>query len=122
MINATATMANLTTVLPGLNSEFGDPMDTSTTPMMDITTATKKYYYFGGSVNNSSGSSSLTYSATSSFPCSINIGLSAGEVSSYVIGYYSEQSSAWVLTGGKSGKPMTVTAGTPAQGCVIIPS
>lgn len=119
MINASATLANLTTVMPGLNNKFGDPTDASTTPMMDIATLTKKYYYFGGSVNNTSTASTLTYTATASFPCTIQAALSGGEVSSYVIGYYSELNSAWVLIGGKNGKKMAVTSGTPAQGCVI---
>lgn len=119
MINATATVANLTSIMPGLHKEFGDPMDTTATPVMDTTTSTKKYYYFGGNVNNRTSASSLAYASTASFPCSINIALSPNEVSSYVLGYYSEESSMWVLIGGKKGKPMTITAGTPAQGCVI---
>lgn len=122
MINSAATLANLTSVMPGLNSKFGDPTDTSTTPIMDIATSTKKYYYFGGNVNNRATASSLSYTATSSFPCTINIPLSPGEVSSYVVGYYNETNNMWVLNGGKSGKQMAVTAGTPAQGCVINPS
>ncbi|MDT4853801.1 hypothetical protein FQZ97_880790 [compost metagenome] len=119
MINAAATLANLTSVMPGLGSDFGDPMDATTTPIMDTSLAPKKYYYFGGSVNNRTTASSLTYGTTSSFPCSINTALSPNEVSSYVVGYYSEQASAWVLFGGKNGKPMTINGGTPAQGCVI---
>ena len=119
MINASATIANLTSVLPRLHSEFGDPMDATTTPIMDTAASAKKYYYFGGGVNNRTSASSLTYASTASFPCSINTALSPGEVSSYVLGYYSEMNNTWVLTGGKKGKPMTITAGTPAQGCVI---
>ncbi len=119
MINAAATITNLTSVTPDLSNEFGDPIDTSTTPIMDISTSTKKYYYFGGNVNNRASASSLGYTATSSFPCTITIALNPGEVSTYVIGYYSEQDAKWVLSGGKNGKQMTVTAGTPAQGCVI---
>lgn len=119
MVNAAATIANLISVMPGLNEEFGDPLDTTTTPMMDALASAKKYYYFGGGVNNRTSASSLAYGATSSFPCSINSALSPDEVSSYVLGYYSEVNSTWVLAGGKKGKPMTITAGTPAQGCII---
>lgn len=119
MMDATATLANLTSVLPGLHNKFGDPLDTTTTPIMDAASSAKKYYYFGGNVNNRTSASSLAYASTASFPCSINTALSPGEVSSYVLGYYSEVNNTWTLTGGKKGKPMTVTAGTPAQGCII---
>lgn len=119
MVNAAATIANLISVMPGLNEEFGDPLDTTTIPIMDTTTSARKYYYFGGGVNNRTSASSLAYGSTASFPCSISTSLSPDEVSSYVLGYYSEESNAWVLKGGRKGKPMTVTAGTPAQGCII---
>jgi prepilin-type N-terminal cleavage/methylation domain-containing protein len=120
MLNSTATIADIQGVLPGLNNAANDPLNTTTTPLMDISTSTKKYYYFGGTVNNNgSGGSSLSYAATASFPCSVNVALNAGEVGSYVIGYFSEENNAWVLNGGKNGKKMTITAGTPAQGCVI---
>lgn len=123
MLNSAATLVNITSVLPGTNSNFGDPLDASTTPLMDTTTSIRKYYYFGGNVNNTSSSSSLSYSATASFPCTISTGtLGPDEVSSYVAGFFSESSNSWVLRGGRAGKPMTVTAGTPAQGCVINPT
>ncbi len=109
MLNSAATLTNIASVIPGINSNFGDPQDPTTTPLMDIATSVKKYYYFGGSV-------------TTSFPCSITITLLPDEVSSYVVGYFDESDSIWVLNGGKSGKQMTVTAGTPAQGCVINPA
>lgn len=122
MLNSTATLATITSILPGTSSYFSDPFDASSTPLMDTSTTARKYYYFGGNVNNTANSSSLSYPATSSFPCTINISLNPDEVSSYVVGYYNETTAGWVLRGGRSGKPMTVTAGTPAQGCVINPS
>lgn len=122
MLNSAATLTNIASVIPGINSGFGDPQDPTTTPLMDIATSAKKYYYFGGSVNNTGGGSSLAYTATASFPCTIDVALSPGEVSSYVVGYFNESDGIWVLGGGKSGKQMTITAGTPAQGCVINPT
>lgn len=120
MTNSTATLTNLKSIMPSLNDKFGDPTDTSTTPIMDKATSVKKYFYYGGGVNHTASSSfGVLSTSTSSFPCSINIGLMPGEVSSYVVGYYSEVDSVWVLTGGKNGKQMTITGGTPAQGCVI---
>lgn len=124
ILNSTSTVANIISALPGVRQEFGDPViPVGTPPLMDTNTSVKEYYYFGGAVNNTAGTtSSLSYGATASFPCAINIPLSPGEVSSYVIGYFSEAGGKWVLNGGKKGKQLTITAGTVAQGCVINPA
>lgn len=110
------TLTTLTTILPGVKLGFGDPQSSNKTlPFKNRTVAEKKYYYFGGTVNSTAGALTLAFATHANFPCTIQSSLPAGQVGSYVIGYFNEKTSTWTLQGGRNGVPMTVTAGT----CVI---
>jgi prepilin-type N-terminal cleavage/methylation domain-containing protein len=119
-LSASSALSDITSILPGIISPFGDPANSDNTqPLMDISSAAKKYVYYGGTINNLSAAATLSYGPTANFPCTIQSSLAAGETGSYVAGYYSEAQGHWILRGGKSGTPMTVTSGNTSNGCVI---
>ena len=72
-------------------------------------------------VNYTGVSSSLT-KVSPAPACHVNSGLAAGQVGSYVLGYFSELKNQWVLKAGINGYQMTITSGNAADGCVIIKS
>jgi prepilin-type N-terminal cleavage/methylation domain-containing protein len=116
ILTPNTTLTTLTSILPGVKTGLGDPQSLNKTlPFKNRTVAEKKYYYYGGTVNYTGATTTLTFATHANFPCSIRSSLLAGEVGSYVIGYFDEKTSTWILTGGRNGVPMTVTAGT----CVI---
>ena len=116
VITPNTTLATLTALLPTVKGNFGDPQSPSKTlPFKQRVVAETKYYYFGGTVNYTASAASLSFASHANFPCTIQSSLAAGAVGSYVIGYYSEASSQWMLIGGRNGTPMTVTSGS----CVI---
>lgn len=116
MINSATPIATVQTVLPGIPAKFGDPaVASNANPIVNTASTVAEYYYYGGTVNNRVSGSSYTYNTTTLFPCTIKSALNPGEVGSYVIGYFSEATQAWVLWGGKHGVPLTVTAGS----CII---
>lgn len=120
IITPSTNVSTLRTVLPGIRDDFGDPQSPSaSTPFMLATSTMKEYYYYGGTVNKRATASTYTYSATPTFPCSITSTLSPSQAGSYVIGYYDEETHSWVLTGGRNGVEMSVTAGYVSDGCVI---
>jgi type II secretory pathway pseudopilin PulG len=120
VITPNTTLATITSVLPTVKGNFGDPQSTNKTlPFKQRVVAENKYYYFGGTVNYTGATTSLSYASHANFPCSIQSSLTAGTVGSYVIGYYSEGTSQWVLSGGRNGTPMTITSGLVSDGCVI---
>lgn len=111
------TLTTLTSILPGIKTGFGDPQSSNKTlPFKNRTVAETKYYYYGGTVNYTAGALTLDFATHANFPCTIRSTLAAGQVGSYVIGYFNEKTGAWVLKGGRNGIQMTVFAGT----CVII--
>ncbi|HET8883948.1 MAG TPA: prepilin-type N-terminal cleavage/methylation domain-containing protein [Candidatus Saccharimonadales bacterium] len=112
------TITTMKTILPGINVEFGDPLSpTKTTPLMLRSNAQKEYYYFGGTINVNLSASSVSYAANANFPCTVQSALSPGQVGSYVVGYFSEVTNAWVVKAGRHGVPMVVNAP-----CVVIKS
>jgi|GEM_PF-5475151 len=114
------TLTTLTSVLPTVKGNFGDPQSPNKTlPFKQRVVAESKYYYFGGTVNYTASAASLSFASHTNFPCSIQSSLPAGAVGSYVIGYYSEANNKWVLTGGRNGTQMTITGGLAADGCII---
>lgn len=117
MTYSTSSLADVRAVLPGLANDFGEPGQTSNQPFsVDTRAKAKGYYYLSGAVNNTSSSSSLAVTLSSTlFPCSMRIALGPGDTSSYVVGYYSEKQSKWILKSGKNGKKLTVNSGD----CVI---
>jgi type IV pilus assembly protein PilE len=120
VLNSTSTIPDVISLLPGVPLVFGDPSTSDALhPFMNITNATKAYFYYGGTVNNHATATSLAYGSTANFPCAIQSYLEPGAAGSYVIGYYSEVRGQWTLHGGKNGTPMTVTGGSPSNGCVI---
>ena len=120
LITPNMTLTTLTTILPSIKGNFGDPQSPNRTlPFKQRVVAESKYYYFGGTVNYTASAASLSYATHANFPCTIQSSLAAGAVGSYVIGYYSEATSKWVLAGGRNGTPMTITAGVAGDGCVI---
>lgn len=121
LLNASTTLTTLSSVLPGVKSDFGDPnADSATTPFKKVDLAHSRYFYFGGTINTSATTTAaMSYGGITNFPCRIDSTLPPGQAGSYVLGYYSEATNRWVLKGGRLGKPMTITAGTAAQGCVI---
>jgi prepilin-type N-terminal cleavage/methylation domain-containing protein len=119
-LTSLTTTSNLRTIFPTLRPDFGDPQSASaSTPFMQATGTIKEYYYFGGTINARATTASQTYTATSAFPCAITSTLNPGQVGSYVIGYFDEQTHAWVLKGGRNGVDMSVTAGYTSDGCII---
>ncbi len=119
-LTSVSLLTTMQTILPNLRADFGDPLSPSKTqPLRNRTVDEKKYYYYGGTVNYTGSAYSLTFAQDTNFPCSIQSTLAAGTVGSYVVGYYSEETSKWVLTGGRHGTPMTITAGNTSDGCVI---
>lgn len=116
IITPNTTLATLTSIMPTVKGNFGDPQSPNKTlPLKQRIVAESKYYYFGGTVNYTAGAASLSYASHANFPCTIQSSLAAGAVGSYVIGYFSESTNQWVLLGGRSGTPMTVTSGS----CII---
>jgi general secretion pathway protein G len=119
-LTSSTTTASLRTILPNIRSDFSDPQSTSpATPFIQATGTTREYYYYGGTINVRTSPTSHTYSATSLFPCGITSTLAPGQVGSYVIGYFDEQTHAWVLKGGRNGVDMSITAGYASDGCII---
>ena len=117
IITPNTTLTTITALMPTVKGNFGDPQSPNKTlPFKQRVIAETKYYYFGGTVNYTASAASVSYGSHTNFPCTIQSSLAAGAVGSYVIGYYSEASSQWMLIGGRNGTPMTVTSGT----CVII--
>jgi hypothetical protein len=115
-ITPSMTLTTLSTILPGIKDGFGDPQSSNKTlPFKNRTVAEKKYYYFGGTVNYTGATATVSFATHANFPCTIQSSLPAGQVGSYVIGYFDEKAGSWVLEGGRNGVQMTVTAGT----CVI---
>lgn len=116
ILNAATPIATLQTTLPGIPAKFGDPAAVSNAnPIVNVNSTAAEYFYYGGTVDNRATSSSASYGGTTFFPCTIQSALNPGSVGSYVIGYFSEATQAWVLWGGKHGVPLTVTAGS----CII---
>lgn len=116
-LTSNATLTTLKTVLPGIGDKFGDPQSTNLTlPFKNRTIAERKYYYFGGTVNYTGVAATLDSPTHTNFPCTIRSTLAAGQVGSYVVGYFEETTNTWVLKGGRDGVPMTVFAGS----CVIV--
>jgi general secretion pathway protein G len=116
VITPNTTLATMTALLPSVKGNFGDPQSPNKTlPFKQRVVAESKYYYFGGTVNYTGATTTLSFASHTNFPCTIQSSLTAGTIGSYVIGYYSEGTNQWVLSGGRNGTPMTVTAGT----CVI---
>lgn len=115
------TLTTLRSALPGIKDNFGDPQSPNRTlPFKNRTLNEKKYIYFGGTINNTGGSLTLDSVTHTNFPCTLRSTLAAGAAGSYVIGYYHEQTSKWVLKGGRNGIQMTIAAGLASDGCVII--
>ncbi len=120
-IDSLATITELRTALPGIPNDFGDPRYPGQPPMGVSSSTTRKYFYYGGTVNYTGVSSSLT-KVSPAPACHVNSGLAAGQVGSYVLGYFSELKNQWVLKAGINGDQMTITSGNAADGCVIIKS
>ena len=118
-ILSSTTIDSLKTILPGMTTDFADPNFKSGSLFANDAVSQNKYFYTGGMVNNRTYSSSLSYSTPAPQVCTVAVALSPNEVSSYVVGYYSESTSKWVLQGGRSGKPLYISAGAAADGCVI---
>ena len=118
-ILSSTTITSLKTILPGITDDFADPSFKSGSLFANDAVAENRYFYTGGMVNNRTYGSSLSYSTPSPQACTVAVTLSPNEVSSYVVGYYSESASQGVLQGGRSGKPFYISAGTAANGCVI---
>lgn len=116
-LTTTTTLTTLQSILPGTKGDFGDPQSPNRTyPFKNRQLAEQKYYYFGGTVNYTAGALVLDSVTHANFPCTIRSSLVAGQVGSYVVGYYDEVTGSWVLRGGRNGIQMTVAAGT----CVIV--
>jgi prepilin-type N-terminal cleavage/methylation domain-containing protein len=115
-LTPSTTLTTLMSILPGVKSGLGDPQSTNKTlPFKNRTVAEKKYYYFGGTVNYTGATATVSFATHANFPCTIQSSLLAGQVGSFVLGYFDEKTSTWILEGGRNGTAMTVTAGT----CVI---
>lgn len=118
-ILSSTTIDSLKAILPGMTTDFADPNFKTGALFADESVAQNKYVYIGGMVNNRTSASSASFSTPSPKICTIAQALDPGEVGSYVVGYYSESTSKWVLQAGRTGKPLYVSAGTVADGCVI---
>ena len=111
------TLTGLRTIRPGIDQGFSDPQSPNRTlPLKNRTLAEKKYYYFGGTVNDTASVLTLDSPSHANFPCTLRSTLTAGQVGSYVVGYFEEMTNSWILKGGRDGAPITVASGT----CVIV--
>jgi general secretion pathway protein G len=120
IITPNTTLATLTSIMPTVKGNFGDPQSPNKTlPLKQRVVAESKYYYFVGTVNYTASAASMSYASHTNFPCTIQSSLAAGAVGSYVIGYFSEGTGKWVLQGGRNGTQMTITSGLASDGCVI---
>ena len=120
-INASITSSQLKTLLPGLDSSFGDPSNNSSTQLFlnnQTSGLPQQYIYIGGLVNTTSQTSDYTVdfngsgNNTNPVSCQIWATLAPNAVSSYIIGYHSEVDNYWHLRQGNHG---TKFIGGPAQ-------
>lgn len=107
-INASTSLAQLRTILPGIDESFGDPVNKSDTPITNIDNGGFEYLYVGGLENTTSSDQTYTvtvnYGASNAtYTCDMWYSLEPGQISSYVIGYYGEQDSTWHLIDGEHG-------------------
>ena len=104
-LTASSTTAQLQSLLPGIKSTFGDPVNESSNPFtngMSGSTDAYKYLYAGGIVNKTTSQQSYYISVHNAsgytpFGCSLYYSLQPGQRSSYVVGYYSEVDKKWHL-------------------------
>ncbi|HEU0266072.1 MAG TPA: prepilin-type N-terminal cleavage/methylation domain-containing protein [Candidatus Saccharimonadaceae bacterium] len=106
-INASSTNAQIQTILPGIDQTFGDPNDSSPTPIENATSSPAGYIYIGGLMNPTTASAAATYYVAASaspgsghFSCALWFTLQPGQYSSYVIGYFDEEDGTWHLQNG----------------------
>lgn len=104
-IQLNQSLANLDSIMPGLDANFGDPLRLSTGSYFNDL-SNPSYYYIGGAY------SSLNSSATFSWPgvsvtCNYTLTLSAGQQSSYILAYYNEADKKVVFVRGQRGIQFT---------------
>lgn len=125
-LNASASFATAKEALPTLPNGFGDPSTDNSSSLFlswaGAATPTRKYFYFGGGVGTSSWRGSYSRSASSQFPCTLELWVNypTNAASSYVTGYFSESQQKWILFGGKQGNAITL-GGNASDGCTINP-
>lgn len=111
-INASASIDQIRTILPGIDQSFDDPVNHSTDPITNNASGAFKYFYVGGLVNNTATAQSYNISTNdnsgiATFTCNMTFNLAPGQISDYVAGYYGEQDSIWHLFDGKHGVKIT---------------
>lgn len=125
LLNSTITLPTLQTILPGIPSNFAEPKNPDPSlPLLDPAVhypqggASQRYFYFGGMVNNNASSQSSIGNSTpyvSGVSCTFLQTLKAGEVSSYIVGYYSEGKQKWVFKQGNRGVKATLHSSSHAS-------
>ena len=127
LLNGDATISTIKTILPGIPKTFSDPQNSAASTPLALTGvysggASERYFYAGGAVNFRTSKSSIFNStpAVNGTSCTFQQALEAGEVGSYVVGYYSEVSKQWIFKQGNRGVKATLTATSPdANACVM---
>lgn len=131
-LNQNTTFAQLKTIAPGIDQNFGDPSNTSAIHFREsfVSANSGHYFYTGGtSYGNVSSTNSYTlaFSLKSgpqqqcTFTFTVSSAMPAAErTRGYVIGYYSEVESRYVFYPGNKGiKYAVTTASSSAQPCEL---
>lgn len=104
-INASSTLAQIRSILPGISESFVDPISQSPTPITNAATGPAEYIYIGGLTNTTASQQTYYVAAsgtagTGTFTCALWFILQPGQYSSYVTGYHSEADNLWHLQNG----------------------
>ena len=122
LISSTTTLTQLRQILPSIPDNFGDPRSKTATVFANNSqpiTSDYKLFYAGGATNlNSTGTVTTDYATPAPKSCILRQTLAAGQVGSFIAGYFSEKDGQWVLYTGKEGVKMTLASGSDAI-CVI---
>lgn len=108
ILTEATTLSALQAILPGITANFGDPQKTSSAVLSSYASNKERYMYAGGAVNNRSYASYTDSSTPLPKRCMVVQNLSAGQVGTYVVGYWSETEERWVLKQGQHGVKMTL--------------
>lgn len=104
-IQLNQSLANLDSIMPGLDVNFGDPLRLSSGSYFNDL-SNPSYYYIGGLYSNVNSSVTFSWPGTS-VTCNYSLTLAAGQQSSYIIAYYNELNKKPVFLKGQRGVQFT---------------
>lgn len=104
-IQLNQSLANLDSIMPGLDVNFGDPLRSSSGSYFNDL-SNPSYYYIGGTYSSMNGSVTFNWPGTS-VTCTYTLTLSAGQQSSYILAYYDESDKKPIFLRGQRGVQFT---------------